>query len=386
MISKKYMPAVAVVMVLLLSYLVSGSDISQRDSQGPKIDCQECHVCEVPTGRKPCLKICPRTAIVHQSASHDLSEAPDSMLLDELVDEYQAVHFNHKFHAEMAEMGGDCVTCHHYSPKGDIPPCKECHGGEGNPNNLNQPTLKGAYHRQCLSCHREWSHDTKCFVCHIPTAGMAITDHPPDSTDIIGISHPVITEPVKKVYHTPYEPGEVVTFQHKEHIDLFGFRCVDCHRKENCSYCHDIQRPTAALKTQEEVHAICNDCHIDDECSKCHDVKERPGFSHTTTGWPLNRYHNELDCRACHPTGKRISKLGRMCVNCHAGWNQENFKHAVTGLRLDEVHSEMDCSDCHTDNRYDEDPVCSDCHDDDRTAESAPPGVKIKHTGTQSSR
>jgi len=54
MISKKYMPAVAVVMVLLLSYLVSGSDISQRDSQGPKIDCQECHICDVPTGRRPC--------------------------------------------------------------------------------------------------------------------------------------------------------------------------------------------------------------------------------------------------------------------------------------------------------------------------------------------
>jgi len=58
--------------------------------------------------------------MVHQAVKHDLSEAPDSMLLDELVDEYQAVHFNHMLHAEMAEMGGDCVTCHHYSPKGHI--------------------------------------------------------------------------------------------------------------------------------------------------------------------------------------------------------------------------------------------------------------------------
>jgi hypothetical protein len=30
--------------------------------------------------------------------------------------------------------------------------------------------------------------------------------------------------------------------------------------------------------------------------------------------------------------------------------------------------------------------VCSDCHDDDRTAKNAPPGMKIKHPGTQSSR
>ena len=334
MMSKKYMPALVVVMALLLSISPSGSVLGQQQSSvDAQIDCSECHTCDVPTGRKPCLKICPRTAMVHQAANHDLSEAPDSMLLDDLVDEYQAVHFNHKLHAEMAEMGGDCATCHHYSPKGHIPPCVECHGGEENPNNLNQPTLKGAYHRQCLSCHREWSHDTKCIVCHIPTAGVALADQQPDSTDIIGISHPIITEPVKKVYHTPYEPGEVVTFQHKEHIDLFGFRCVDCHR-------HDVthrmvrgyEGEAGAYAYPEAAAFGCRGCHLGE--GEHNTRLEQPG----RLGAPRPRHagipavHFErLSCTVCHSgpvprpglTRVRTSRANRLGIYGIARWDTD---------------------------------------------------------------
>lgn len=342
------------------------------------IDCKDCHTCDVPTAKDMCLKQCPTLTMTHTKSSHSLVEAPDSLLINELAEDYEAVHFNHKQHAGMAEMNDSCGVCHHYSPPGHIPPCKECHLAGGSESNLRQPGLKGAYHRQCLSCHREWSHDTKCVVCHLPSKSGMIKGNGDDPTDIVGRPHPVITTPAKKVYETPYKDGPVVTFQHKEHIDLFGFRCVDCHRQENCGYCHDIERPASTNKSQEVVHAICNDCHKSDACAKCHDTKERPGFSHNQTGWPLNPYHATLDCWACHPTGKKISTLNRMCASCHAGWNQENFKHAVTGFKLDETHAQMDCTDCHAGRKYDSDPVCGDCHDDKRTAESAPPGTKMQ--------
>lgn len=344
----------------------------------PQVDCSECHTCAVPTLSEPCLKSCPRTTMVHQQGRHDVTEAPDSMLIDELADLYQPVRFGHKLHASMAEMGAECATCHHYSPPGRIPPCKECHSTAAESRDLAKPNLKGAYHRQCLSCHREWSHDTQCVVCHLPKEGGALAGEAHDPTDIMGIPHPVITVPAKKVYDTPYKQAPIVTFQHKEHIDLFGFRCVDCHEKENCGNCHDIQQPAKGQKTQEQVHAVCNDCHKQDQCAKCHDTAERPSFTHNTTGWPLNPYHTNLDCWACHPTGKRISKLSRMCVNCHSGWNSENFKHAITGIKLDEIHAELDCTDCHKDRKYEVDPVCEDCHDDGRTADTAPPGMKVK--------
>lgn len=371
-------------LIALVTLVVSSVGFAQRTSRTQPmpehgaIECRDCHTCEVPTLRNPCLKPCPSLAMVHTTSKHALSEAPDTIMLAEIADQFKPVRFNHKLHAEMAEMGQDCATCHHYSPPGRIPPCKECHGGETNPTNLRQPTLKGAYHRQCLSCHREWSHDTKCVICHVPADGKNVAAAAYDSTDIMGISHPVITAPTTKVYLTPYKSAPVVTFHHSEHIDLFDLRCVDCHKQENCSYCHDLQRPSRLAKTDEEVHAMCNSCHAQDACIKCHDTKERPGFSHAKTGWELSRYHQKLECRACHPTGKRISKINSECVACHGGWNQNNFKHTVTGMQLDEIHSMMDCSDCHIDLKYTNTPDCTNCHDDGRTAADVPPGEVVR--------
>ena len=369
-------------LILIMGTLFAVAPIGGTDKAagvpGKKIDCQECHTCETPTAREKCLRMCPSLTMTHITSEHFLSEAPEKIILDDIADAYQPVTFDHKAHANMADMGLKCATCHHYSPPGRIPACPECHGGEANPNNLRQPALKGAYHRHCISCHREWSHDTECIICHLPAGKTPAVKI--DSTDIIGVSHPIITEPTKRVYHTPYKAGAVVTFYHRQHIELYGLRCANCHQEENCSYCHNLDKASGAArreKTMEEIHATCNNCHSKDRCAKCHDTKEKPPFSHTMTGWGLNRFHDKLDCRACHPTGKPIGRLDRTCTACHAGWNQDNFAHAVTGLKLDEIHIEADCSDCHIDLVYDDKPTCSTCHEDNRDHTDIPPGEYI---------
>jgi hypothetical protein len=365
--------------VACLIVLLGPSGIVARQGSsenGGILDCRRCHTCDVPTALEPCLMSCPRDQMVHQTSKHELREAPDSLLLDQLSDMFFPVHFGHKLHAQMAEMGKDCATCHHFSPPGEIPPCRECHLPDGKSDDLSKPNLKGAYHRQCLSCHREWSHDTKCVVCHTPRKDEILAAVDTDPTDIIGKKHPAITTPVKKVYTTEFKEGPIVTFQHGEHVDLFGFRCVDCHRDESCGNCHDIQKTRPQTRTQGEVHVLCDDCHGDASCDKCHSTMERPGFTHNQTGWPLTPYHQSLECWSCHPAGRRISRLSRMCINCHADWTQDNFRHAVTGMVLDELHSQLDCTACHTDLRYDKAPTCSDCHDDGRSSESAPPGIR----------
>lgn len=372
---------------MLLSAMGQGPAMPAHGASTPAMEteastnCSDCHLCSVPTARVPCLKACPRSLMVHQTGHHALAEAPDSLRLDDLVELYEPVRFDHRAHASMAEMGNDCATCHHYSPPGTIPPCKECHSLLAESGDLRKPNLKGAYHRQCLACHVEWSHETQCDACHAARAGIAGAPATPavDPTDIVGRAHPPIESPVKRVYRTPYAAAPIVTFQHKEHSNLFGFRCVDCHSKESCTDCHDWRKSASApARSQTEVHALCNDCHERDPCAKCHDTQERAGFTHNRTGWPLNPYHQRLACWACHPRGKDFARVDRMCTGCHGSWSPENFKHAVTGLRLDEMHAELDCGQCHRDRRYDEDPVCSDCHDDGRTAESAPPGVMGK--------
>lgn len=383
---------VAVLAVLTLTTIAFGqaattsspleSPVMPDSDQSMLGNCSDCHLCSVPTARVPCLKACPRTTMVHQTGHHELSEAPDSLILDDLVDLYEPVHFDHEEHASMAEMDKDCATCHHYSPPGTIPACKECHSLGAESTDLRKPNLKGAYHRQCLACHVEWSHETECTACHEPRAGIAAPaagTAPVDPTDIVGRVHPKLESPVKRVYRTPYAAAPIVTFQHKEHSALFGFRCVDCHREESCTTCHDWRKNAETPdRSQAEVHAVCNNCHAQDPCAKCHDATERPAFTHNRTGWPLNPYHQLLACWACHPRGKDFKRINRMCSSCHSGWNPENFRHAVTGLRLDEIHSQLDCTQCHRDRHYDADPVCSDCHDDGRTAANAPPGVMTK--------
>ena len=368
------------VVVMLISGAFAATTHTGRTDM-PAVDCAMCHDCAAPTAQDKCLKVCPSLSMTHVTAEHSLNEAPDTIVLGQIADQYQPVQFDHRKHANMAEMGLKCATCHHYSPKGRIPACRECHDGRTNPANLRQPALKGAYHRQCMSCHREWSHDTKCVLCHLP-ASNALTSMAPDSTDILGIPHPMITEPDKKVYRTPYEGGEVVTFYHKEHIELYGLRCVDCHQEENCSRCHDLARfekggGAAFAASPEDVHATCNTCHSRDGCSTCHDSKEKPPFAHANVGWELNKFHDRLGCRACHPTGRTISKLATECISCHAGWDRSNFEHTVTGLQLDETHAEVDCADCHDGLKFDGDPQCRGCHDDGRTPRDAPPGTYI---------
>lgn len=371
-------PLLLVMLIATLSMSVYAQETRQIPD-ATKPPCGDCHVCERPTKSNPCLEVCVRSG-AKPGEGHSASEGPDVSVIDEMVNLYGPVRFDHRHHAEMVGMGQGCGLCHHYSPEGKFPPCGECHGEESRePETMRKPGLKGAYHRQCMGCHREWSHDTKCVVCHLPTDLANLSASPTDSTDIVGVAHPVITVPAKKVWATPHKDGPIVTFHHQEHIDLFGLRCVDCHQEENCSYCHDLNKELRLAKTDEEIHAICNDCHAEDECGMCHDTKEKPAFTHAANGgWALNRFHQKLSCRACHPTGRKIGKLSHVCNDCHGGWNQENFRHAVTGLQLDDIHFELDCGDCHIDLAYSDTPECSGCHDDGRTHEDAPPGVYVQ--------
>ncbi len=128
----------------LLMAVMSGARQSGDDDES--LHCERCHTCDVPTAHQPCLVSCPRIQMVNQTTSHDLAEAPDTIVLDILADLYQPVYFAHELHATMAEMGDSCAICHHYSPPGHIPPCRECHDPESQSGDLAKPNLKGAYH------------------------------------------------------------------------------------------------------------------------------------------------------------------------------------------------------------------------------------------------
>ncbi len=340
--------------------------------------CTQCHVSANPTPESHEMLACLRHTN-GAASKHGSSEAPDYFIIDRLVDLYTPVVFPHKLHAGMSELDVGCARCHHYSEGDKIPKCETCHDKASNQDNLEQPGLKGAYHRQCLGCHREWSHETQCSVCHPKRDPNRPIELPKDAGDIAGQLHPNVQVPDLRVYKKP-DLGEdmaIVSFHHKDHVDKFGRKCAECHRKWDCSKCHTegeaaVKEGEAKSKFEDmDLHQACGLCHqkqVDDNCVFCHDKQERPAFDHQRrTGFLLRAYHTKLDCTACHKTRGVFTGLIKKCESCHTGdtWPPKAFDHTVIGLKLDEAHSGLGCPDCHA-NGLSEKRTCDSCHDDKR--------------------
>jgi len=359
---------ILVMTLVSTSWSQSGSD---KHHSLQNINCSECHSCTIPTHKNPCLKLFPDFRRDGITVNHSADEASELLTIDTLMDLYEPSVFTHKLHAEMAAMSGGCESCHHFNPPGKILSCVSCHE-PGIKSDISKPGLKGAYHRQCLNCHREWSHTTNCIVCHEKRG-----DKTEDKSEFIGKSHEKLVIPQKLVYQTDEEDYPLVTFFHNDHSEKFGYKCADCHANESCSRCHDKTKDS--LLVQKEEHENCINCHeveIDDDCEKCHDTKEKKPFNHTNKGWRLNNFHKDLDCSACHKNNK-YTNLNKRCIVCHKEWNDGKFNHKVTGLVLDEDHIDNDCTDCHANSNFEKKTSCDDCHDDYYYPKRKP-GKKLK--------
>lgn len=346
--------------------IVDPSHPRDRSHMGQTLDrpeCGICHLCEMPTKDDPCLLACPRHES-HFYGQYQVSDGPDVILIDQLANLYKPVVFAHRLHAEMSEMTGGCENCHHYSYAEEyptIPPCRECHDPASNPVDLSRPHLKGAYHRQCINCHRDWSNENSCGFCH-EQADVTFATSEPDTTDIMGIPHPAITARPTYIYETTYRQGPLVSFHHEDHVEMFGQACVDCHRGDSCARCHD----EAQAQTPRIDHVTtCCSCHGERDCGFCHSDKITPRFQHAlTTGWDLEPYHSRLECNDCHRSPETFRHPSSKCVSCHIHWESGSFNHRVTGLTLSEDHLDLDCTDCHKEMDFTRNPNCEDCHDE----------------------
>ena len=281
--------------------------------------------------------------------------SPDVVMLDELVNVYEPVPFDHKAHAAMAEMWQGCETCHHRTPAAatpaatqpaglvsrartqanaaNVPACKDCHEiapASAAAADLHMPNLKGAYHRQCLNCHRDWANENACSACHRERGNGVARDHPPPTVDdIVGRMHPPIPEPDERGYESRFTPavGKNVLFRHKAHTARYGLKCSSCHHRDNCSNCHDrdaktiVQKPMRPGRTWKDSHGPCVACHQQDRCRHCHFdaavAAAPPAFDHRLTGQLLDSDHAGLRCGQCHTQLKSKAKLTCGGAECH---------------------------------------------------------------------
>jgi len=321
------------------------------------------------------------TVLVTLRAGAQEQGYPDMINIDTLEDIFYPVAFDHDNHARMEQMSEGCVVCHHYAEDEEYTACAECHSDDPAEASIQEPTLNGAYHRNCLACHREWSNDSLCETCHQQKKFRFNLRRTLDKSDIFSVKHPHIGSPEIVTLHTPDEAESLVTFHHKEHIELYRYKCVRCHRSESCSTCHDYQGPRELVdKSLKEHHEPCQNCHAtenEDHCSFCHQHQVSSGFKHDLTGWPLKAYHATRKCTDCHGDQKPIQALTTTCTACHKNFEAGLFDHAKTGFQLSEEHLEIDCYDCHLDETYASPPECLECHDEEYVYPAYKPGEII---------
>ncbi|MCX6133846.1 MAG: cytochrome c3 family protein [Ignavibacteriales bacterium] len=365
---------------LVIVLIVIHHSLNAQSAASRGTGCKECHECEIPTKLNPCLKVCPRG---HMITVHNSADAgPVDITLNRVEggpDVYEPVKFAHRAHAKMADMSGGCAQCHHYNLTGAVLACRTCHavGAQSKNADLSKPGLKGAYHRQCVNCHRESGVDTKCDgLCH----------HAKSSTRL---NRPAITEakenvkvvrPDRLVYETSNVNAKTVTFFHNDHADRFGLACSSCHANEPCSKCH--KPGGAAAKPIEHLrggHDRCSACHsVTENCGTCHDKQPIARFDHARkTRFDLGRFHSALACTRCHKEQGKYKNLSVTCTACHAGWKPGSFDHAFTGIKLSEAHASLDCETCHLESNFAQKPACNACHDD-KSYPAALPGVRAQ--------
>jgi len=200
--------------------------------------------------------------------------------------------------------------------------CAACH----NSDNIQDPKLKkrpGTYlglHQECLTCHEDYHQgklSSKCTECHnFDTFKKASGfDHNNTKFPLLG--------------------------QHK------NVACIKCHKIEvvdgkkiqkfnglefaNCTACH------------EDVHKNkfgqdCKRCHTEESF---HFNRSMKAFDHDKTNFKLIGKHQQVDCKACHKTGKFTDPIKHnQCQDCHKDFHKGDF------ARRD--GTKPDCNQCHT--------------------------------------
>ena len=118
------------------------------------------------------------------TGTYQKEDIPEKVTINRLSKQFEAVDFPHRkivnalvdainddklagyFHDRK---GTICQGCHHNSPVAKRPPlCGNCHAKQWDEDNPSKPGIVGAYHQQCMGCHKEMAIEKPagCTDCH----------------------------------------------------------------------------------------------------------------------------------------------------------------------------------------------------------------------------
>ena len=172
------------------------SCVGCHEAQAERQDCAGCHGMPRELPSQSSCKTChsgplPRTEplptpavakVILASLPASSETFPETVTIDRLKNHYEATIMPHRkivahldalvredglathFHGQLETL---CAGCHHHSPVGERPPpCSSCHTEEIG-GIIDKPTLRAAYHRQCVGCHQRMKiEEQSCTACH----------------------------------------------------------------------------------------------------------------------------------------------------------------------------------------------------------------------------
>jgi hypothetical protein len=236
-----------------------------------------------------------------------------------------------------------CRNCHDDYHQGEfseqvIRDCDECHLIE---KPFNYSTFGIAEHQKS-SFPLEGGHEaTPCFACHVSeekwsfrNVGSTCIDCHVDIHDGL-ISESYYPDKNCTACHST-ETWATVSFDHQ----ATEWPLSGQHVKTNCRTCHFESDEATSLVTQRFniLNQECAQCHANPHgsqfelggstaCNRCHTSQDwtPTKFDHSTTAFPLEGKHTEIDCRACHQAQKQINgipqtdyRIARFeCQDCH---------------------------------------------------------------------
>ena len=114
-------------------------------------------------------KIPEKVIIGKLSDRFEPASLPHGKIDTALIDKTKSSKLAGYFHSEQATL---CQGCHHHSPPAEKPPaCSSCHGETIEGADAFRPGLVGAYHQQCIGCHKnmgiEKPDSRDCNACHV---------------------------------------------------------------------------------------------------------------------------------------------------------------------------------------------------------------------------
>lgn len=239
-----------------------------------------------------------------------------------------------------------CKNCHDDYHKGQLTDdnptadCKDCHS-------LQSPfayTLYGLTEHQESSFPLEGSHmATPCFSCHVSE----------DRWEFENIGESCVdchTDVHKGYISEKYYPNDDCTQCHNsdtwaqvnfDHSNT-GWNLEGKHEDLDCRACHIDYSESGEIKSQEfsGMENTCVTCHNNvhgsqfiiegaTDCTRCHAVTDNwnaDNFEHSSTNFPLEGKHLEVECEACHKPVLFEDNVERIeysikkfeCIDCHS--------------------------------------------------------------------